>query len=82
MVVDSERPVFTDNDIRVRAHRIWEREGRPLGRSEEYWLKAKGELEAECHATIDGHNWNFVLPRLAVKPAPSRTVSAPLPKQE
>ncbi len=67
---------FTDDDIRARAYRIWEREGRPLGRSQECWLKAKVELEAECHTTIDGHNRNFVLPRIPVRLVPTRRASA------
>lgn len=39
--------VPTENDTRERAHMIWEREGRPEGRSEEHWLKAKAELALE-----------------------------------
>jgi len=33
--------------IRRRAHEIWEREGRPEGRREEHWARARREAEAE-----------------------------------
>lgn len=33
--------------IRVRAHEIWERQGRPDGRHEEHWDQACREIEME-----------------------------------
>ena len=33
--------------IRRRAHEIWEREGRPEGRHEEHWARARREVESE-----------------------------------
>lgn len=33
--------------MRVRAHQIWEREGRPQGREHEHWAEAARELAAE-----------------------------------
>jgi hypothetical protein len=30
--------------IRIRAQEIWEQNGRPAGRDEEFWLKAESEL--------------------------------------
>lgn len=33
--------------IRIRAHEIWERQGRPEGRHEEHWLQAVREIEME-----------------------------------
>jgi hypothetical protein len=33
--------------IRARAHEIWEREGRPVGREREHWDRAVQEIEAE-----------------------------------
>jgi hypothetical protein len=38
---------FPEDDVRARAHKIWEREGRPEGRNLEHWLKAEEELEVE-----------------------------------
>ncbi len=36
---------MTDEDrIRERAHRIWEEEGRPHGRHEEHWQRARREI--------------------------------------
>jgi hypothetical protein len=30
--------------IRVRAHELWEQHGRPVGRDEEFWLRAEAEI--------------------------------------
>ena len=38
---------FSDENIRQRAQRIWEREGRPEGRADEHWQMARSELAAE-----------------------------------
>ena len=40
-------PEPTDHDIRERAHRLWERAGRPEGREEEFWHAAEQELRIE-----------------------------------
>jgi len=32
------------DEIRVRAHELWEQHGRPAGRGEEFWLQAEAEL--------------------------------------
>ena len=36
-----------DEEIRRRAHGIWESEGRQHGSQERHWLQAEHELEAE-----------------------------------
>lgn len=36
--------------IRQRAHDIWEREGRPHGRHDDHWRRAKEEIETESGA--------------------------------
>lgn len=36
-----------DEQIRRRAHDIWEREGRPHGRDTEHWQRARHEIESE-----------------------------------
>ena len=33
--------------IRARAHELWEREGRPVGRDLEFWLQAERELKED-----------------------------------
>src|SRR5438445_8163339 len=35
------------NQIRQRAHELWEREGRPEGRHAEHWREAEQSLQAE-----------------------------------
>ncbi|WP_267428428.1 DUF2934 domain-containing protein [Methylobacterium sp. GC_Met_2] len=39
----------TDNEkrIRDRAHEMWEADGRPEGREEQYWLRAREMISAE-----------------------------------
>ncbi len=34
--------------VKAKAHEIWEREGRPEGRSEEHWRRAEAEVDAEA----------------------------------
>jgi DUF2934 family protein len=38
------KPVVTIDDIRLRAYRIWEAEGRPHGRHEAHWARAESEM--------------------------------------
>ncbi|MGO9419862.1 DUF2934 domain-containing protein [Roseiarcus sp.] len=33
--------------IRERAYQLWDQAGRPEGRSQEFWLAAKAELESQ-----------------------------------
>jgi hypothetical protein len=44
----------TDGDLerrtRVRAYLLWEAEGRPDGRAEEYWHRARELIEAETQS--------------------------------
>jgi hypothetical protein len=39
--------------VRVRAHAIWEREGRPDGGAEQHWVLAEEELRAEGAGTTN-----------------------------
>ena len=34
----------TEDKIQVRAYELWEMEGRPFGRAEEFWFRATTEL--------------------------------------
>jgi hypothetical protein len=34
--------------IRLRAHELWEQEGRPHGREEEHWRQAEREFDAQA----------------------------------
>ena len=35
----------TEEQIRVRAHQLWENAGRPEGREDEFWHQAERELK-------------------------------------
>lgn len=35
---------LSHDQIQVRAYELWEQEGKPYGRSEEFWLRATAEL--------------------------------------
>ena len=35
---------MTEDKIQVRAYELWEQEGRPQGRAEEFWFRATTEL--------------------------------------
>ncbi len=37
--------------IRIRAHEIWERQGKPEGRNDEHWDQARREIEMEDEDT-------------------------------
>jgi hypothetical protein len=38
---------LTDEQIRTRAHQLWEQAGSPEGREEEFWHLAEQELQNE-----------------------------------
>jgi len=70
----------SEDEIRVRSYLIWEREGCPLGKSEEYWQRAKTELETELEAelraaSLVGETTSFVMPLIPISAPPSRSVS-------
>jgi hypothetical protein len=66
--------------IRQRSYKIWQREGRPEGKALEHWLKAKTQLEREqskrnsqifeYHATL----FRFEEWQRAVQPRPRISV--------
>lgn len=66
----SKPTTFSDYEVRVRAYRIWERNGRPDGCAEEHWREALAELEAE--RTQES---GVVPPQPDVSQAPTRTVA-------
>jgi hypothetical protein len=75
-----QQPPPSQEEIRVRSYLIWEREGRPEGKSEEHWLRAKAELDAEFEAnwraaSMEGETTTFVLPLLPISTPPSRSVA-------
>ncbi|MDN3569834.1 DUF2934 domain-containing protein [Methylobacterium longum] len=42
-----------DEEIRARAHDIWDRHHRPEGYDLQFWLMAKRELEAERKSKLE-----------------------------
>jgi hypothetical protein len=73
----------SEEEIRNRSYLIWEREGCQDGRSQEYWLRAKTELEGELEAnwnaaSMEGETTAFVLPVLPISTPPSKSISLKL----
>lgn len=58
--------------ITARSHAIWEREGRPAGHENDYWERARREIEREMHAALEGRETDFVPPRLEISRRPIR----------
>ena len=48
--MDRER----DEEIRKRAHQLWENDGRPEGRESEHWQRAAQELDGSERASGTG----------------------------
>ena len=42
----------SEEQIRERAYALWESEGRPDARSEEFWERAERELKSEAHGAV------------------------------
>jgi Protein of unknown function (DUF2934) len=74
------RTTLTEEQIRLASYLLWEREGRLEGHAQEYWLRAKADLEAQIErmcqaASLAGEEAQFVLPRLPISTPPSRRVA-------
>jgi hypothetical protein len=46
----SEADGDLERHIRIRAYEMWEAEGRPEGRADEYWHRARERIEAEAQS--------------------------------
>jgi hypothetical protein len=80
---NEQKPAPSEDQIRNRSYLLWEREGCQEGKSQEYWLRAKTELEAELEAnwhaaSMEGETTAFVLPVLPIATPPVKTVSGKL----
>lgn len=84
---DNQHLTPSEEEVRNRAYLLWEREGCQNGKSEEYWQRAKAELEAELEAqwhaasmeaSMEGESTSFVLPVLPISTPPSRSVAEKL----
>ena len=43
----SDEAKKTDERVRIRAYHLWERDGRPHGRNDDYWTRALAEIRDE-----------------------------------
>jgi hypothetical protein len=46
-------PKYSEEQIRAYAHKLWEREGRPEGKAEQFWHQAESELESDVPGDED-----------------------------
>lgn len=69
--------------LRLQAYHLWEADGRPEGRSTEYWEKARALLEQELASLTPPHETNEA-DKVAAKPAkkPVKTKSKATPADE
>lgn len=40
-------PRYSEDQVREYAHKLWDQQGRPEGRADEFWHQAKAELESD-----------------------------------
>ncbi len=79
--MSKQNPAYlSDHDVRVRAYHIWEREGRPEGQAEAFWLRAITELETERSANTTPVNQ--VPPHPALSNPPNRRIADPIEKND
>jgi len=79
----NSQTIPTEDQIRDRSYLLWEREGCQSDKSEEYWTRAKAELEAEMEAnqlaaSMGGETIAFHLPVLPISTPPAKSVSEKL----
>lgn len=77
--MSKNKTAISDYDVRVRAHRIWEKSGRPEGCAEDHWREALAELEAERLAATTPVAQVPAQPKVSTPPvriAPAETVEA------
>jgi len=58
-----------ERKIRQRAYEMWDRDGRPDGRSEDYWLKAEREIAGSDADAVGGSQIEASAPTQAAPPA-------------
>jgi hypothetical protein len=69
-----EDETIPEDAIRHRAHALWEEAGRPDGRDEEFWHRAREELALAARAPQEfaGETGAAPLPEPAAAPAPAK----------
>lgn len=53
-------PTLNDEQIRERAHQLWEASGRPEGREQELWHQAERELKGDAADNPDEKSGTFL----------------------
>jgi hypothetical protein len=76
MTVNESSPIQHE-EIAQLAYLNWQRDGRPLGRDQEYWLEAEQQLKATKHLLLAGDLPSKDKPAAAEKAAPRPTRKAP-----
>lgn len=72
------RTLISEEQIRERSYTIWEADGRRDGRDDEYWMRARAELEAEltalaCRvAEAPVETTDLVMPHIPISKTPFR----------
>jgi hypothetical protein len=70
--------MISQEAIRERSYRIWQREGCPDGKAVEHWFRARVELEAEYRAARfpdERNSREIVVPRVSISVPPQRLMS-------
>lgn len=49
--LNNQEPAEDEQQIRDRAYRLWEGEGRPEARADDYWHRARELIEAETQSS-------------------------------
>jgi len=76
--------MITEEAVRKRSYRIWQREGCVEGKSCEHWLRAEAELEAELQVSYPkpGELLRTVIARPPISQRPQRAISARVSRSE
>jgi hypothetical protein len=80
MVVQEDKST-SEQLIRIRSYLLWEHDGCPQGCSEEYWFRAKNEIDEETEKQwraigFEAELVHFVPPRPAITKRPVRIRTA------
>ncbi len=75
--------LIPEEKVRARSYTLWDAEGRPEGRAQEYWFRAVAELEAELMRAWlmkaeEHEKTEFVMPRPSISQPVCRREAARL----
>ena len=77
-LTDPSTPTVTEDAIRQRAYYLWEADGRPDGRGEQYWHRALEEAQRAATKPVKTSTRKAAAPK-AEKPAKVKAEAAPKP---